>query len=121
MKPFEGKVVMIDFWATWCSPCRSAIKSFEEAKKGLKEKGVVFVYLTDESSPINAWQNMISNIPGEHYRLTPSQFDELKKKFNYRGVPSYLIINKKGEQVYSKTGFEGSSVITNILENELNK
>ena len=121
MKPFEGKVVMIDFWATWCSPCRSAIKSFEEAKKGLKEKGVVFVYLTDESSPINAWQNMISNIPGEHYRLTPSQFDELKKKFNYRGVPSYLIINKKGEQVYSKTGFEGSSVITNILKNELNK
>jgi thiol-disulfide isomerase/thioredoxin len=119
LKPFTGKVILVDFWATWCGPCRTAMKRFEPVKERLKEKGVVFVYLTDESSPLPAWQNMIPDIPGEHFRLKSSQFSYLKKKFGVNGVPSYLILNKEGEQIYFKVGFEGSEKLEKILSDAL--
>ena len=121
MKPFEGNVIFVDFWATWCGPCRSAMKQFEPAKKELQEKGVIFVYLTDESSPLATWQNMIPEIHGEHFRMKDEQYNTLKKKFGVDGVPAYLILNKKGEQIYFRVGFEGVDAMRRILNGALSE
>ncbi len=59
---------------------------------------------------------MITGIPGEHFRLTKEQLNSLKQKFGVNGVPSYLILNKKGEQTYFHVGFEGTQVLTREIE-----
>jgi len=118
-KPFAGKVVCVDFWATWCAPCRWAMKQFEPNKERLKGKDVVFIYLTDESSPLVVWQNMIPDIQGKHYRLKSEQFQYLKKKFGANGIPAYLILNKKGEQIYFKVGFDGADKLEELIMNAL--
>ncbi|MDR1336920.1 MAG: TlpA family protein disulfide reductase [Tannerella sp.] len=110
VRKFPGKVILVDFWNTWCGPCRSAMKEFEPAKNRLKEKGAVFIYLADESSPVNAWNNMIAGISGEHFRLNDSQKRALHDRFGIRGIPFYLILNRQGEQVYFKTGFYGNEM-----------
>jgi thiol-disulfide isomerase/thioredoxin len=116
IKKFEGKVILVDFWNTWCGPCLSAMKRFEPSKSTFKEKGVVFIYLADESSPINTWNNAVTSIGGEHFRLNNSQMSEIKKKFGIRGIPSYLILNKQGEQIYFQTGFDGEAIKKKLEE-----
>ena len=98
-----------------------AMKAAEPVKTALTGKDIVYLYITDESSPLGAWKNMIPDIHGEHYRVTDAQWGYLSKHFNIRGVPSYLIVDKEGKQVHFQTGFMGAEKMQEMLLNEVEK
>lgn len=116
MEPHKGKVILVDFWNTWCGPCRQQIKEFAPEKETYKGKDVVFLYLADDSSPEDQWKNMIPGIGGEHYRLTKEQMDHLRQKFGFSGIPYYIIFSKEGEVAYS-----GYLLEKEVLDKELSK
>ncbi|MBR1387914.1 MAG: redoxin family protein [Alloprevotella sp.] len=121
---YPDQVVLIDLWATWCPPCRAAMKEIDLIKKDLMERGVVFVYLTGETSPLKNWQEMIPTIDGEHYRLPKAQWQNLCESMNIPGIPAYIIFNKDGSVAYSNLtegGYPGNDVIQNNLEVALSK
>ena len=84
-------------------------------KKELKGKDIVYLYITGETSPLKTWENMIPDIHGEHFRLTDAQWSFLGDKFDIRGVPTYLIIDREGNVKHQKTGFPGVAQIKEEL------
>ncbi|MCR5130418.1 MAG: TlpA family protein disulfide reductase [Prevotella sp.] len=98
-----GKAVFFDLWATWCTPCKIGISAMEPLKEKLKDSDIVFVYLTNETSPEADWKKQVGNIPGLHYRVT----DEIWKQIpNITAIPQYYLYDCEGRRQWEQTGYD---------------
>ncbi len=102
IKAHEGKVIYIDFWASWCMPCRSEMQHSIDLHERMKGQDIVFIYLSiDSNDKESAWKSSmeklkISNI-GEHWRRDSEEVKELMKFLYIYSIPHYLIVGKDGQ------------------------
>ena len=112
--PYKGKPLLVDFWATWCGPCKAAMKTILPVKEKLMGQ-VNFIYITGPSSPKATWSNMIPDIHGDHYYVTKEQWNTLLDQFESQGIPTYVIVDKDGNVVTKHIGYPGNEVIEEEL------
>jgi thiol-disulfide isomerase/thioredoxin len=110
MKKYKGNVVFVDFWATWCGPCRSGMQTMKPLKEELKNEKIKFVYLTNPTSPKTTWETMIPDIDGEHYYLTQDEWNTIAARFKVSGIPHYVLVDKTGKVANEKVYFASSNV-----------
>ncbi|MBC3757902.1 TlpA family protein disulfide reductase [Hyunsoonleella sp. SJ7] len=121
LEKFKGKVVYVDFWATWCAPCKSGIKRIAPLKAEMADEDVVFLYITNQTSPEGTWKNAIANIKGEHYRVSEDEWNYLAEKFNISGIPHYTLVNKEGNIVKPKMPHMDNTSLKRIFKAEMAK
>ena len=109
MKKYEGNLVFVDFWATWCGPCRSGMERIKPLKEELKDRNIRFVYITNPSSPKKTWEILMPDIDGEHYYLTQDEWNKMAARFKVSGIPHYVLIGKDGSVLKDKVYFASSN------------
>ena len=78
----------------------------EPVKQELKNKNIVYVYITSPASSLDEWKEIAKTISGEHYYLSHDQFKELGRHYKSgTSVPVYVIYNPNGELIYKSLGF----------------
>lgn len=103
LKSFKGKVVFLNFWATWCGPCKEEMPSMEALYKQFKEKDFVFLTI---SVDYEGGKKVREFIEKHHYTI-PVLLDpkcETLDLYEVKGIPTTIIIGKKGIMIGKAIG-----------------
>lgn len=100
LSSFKGKVVYIDFWASWCGPCRQMMpfsKQMHEQLSEKEKKQIVFLYISIDADQA-AWKKAITDmgIEGEKVISPGNWQSKACSFFQINSIPRYMIMNKKG-------------------------
>jgi thiol-disulfide isomerase/thioredoxin len=100
---FKGKVLVVDFWATWCGPCVAEIPGYIELQKKYGPAGLVIVGVSlDRQGP--APVKKFAQAQGMNYTLVMGN-DEIVEAFGgFEAIPTTFLINRGGRIVNQKTG-----------------
>lgn len=111
-KDIKGKVVVIDFWATWCGPCKAAAPTLNAIHDEFKEKGLVVIGANlaergADGKRIQTKDNAVAYVKEHGYGYTFTYGnDDLGKQWKVPGYPTFFIIDRKGVVREVMVGFD---------------
>ncbi len=108
LESLKGKIIVLDFWATWCSPCVAAFPENNKLSKEYKSAGVEFIGVTDDSE--KRLENFLVNTKID-FLIGLDSDKEAFKSYAISSRPTMVVINRVGEIVY-----QGYAVTKNILD-----
>jgi thiol-disulfide isomerase/thioredoxin len=113
IKSFKGKYVLIDFWASWCGPCRKAIPEIKTLYSQYKEKGFeVFSVSVDTDNA--AWRKAMAEEAMPWTQVLSPNKNKTLADFMIIGIPTLYLVDREGKIVEKYTGF--SSKLKSQLE-----
>ena len=102
-KDLQGKIVVIDFWGTWCKPCIAEIPDFNQFYRDYKSKGVQFLALAADSGTPAEVRDAAGRLKIEYPVGTPT-WDELDLFGSIEAFPTTVIFDGKGKLVKDIVG-----------------
>lgn len=100
LQDYDGQVLYISFWATWCKPCLNNFDKYRETRDKLEAMGVTLLNVSIDKN-IEAWERALGtneNLNGVNVHA--DDIDSIQKVYNLYSIPAYEIINKSGHFVY---------------------
>ena len=104
LSDYRGKVVMLNFWATWCPPCRREIPSMESIYQDLGKSGFVVLAVNEyeDSEHVFAYMGQLSVLP--NFPVLMDTESTVAQDYKVKGLPTTVLIDKQGRIVYRAVG-----------------
>jgi len=95
LSDLKGKVVVVNFWATWCPPCRKEMPDLEAIYQKYKDQGLVILGISDEEDDV------VKKFMGEHSYTYPILLDHgsAHKTYQIEGIPKNFVYDREGKMV----------------------
>ncbi len=99
---FRGRVVIVNFWATWCPPCRKEMPSMQRAWQELRENGVVMLAVHVGGTPDQVWE--FASEFGLDFPIVIDTTSKVSRSWPMRGLPTTFVIDPGGRIAYFALG-----------------
>jgi thiol-disulfide isomerase/thioredoxin len=120
LKDLRGKLVYIDFWATWCGPCRLEAPHYVKLQKEYKGKDVTFVSISIDEDK-NSWLKSVQEEKSECISLIANSGwnSDVSKAYQIQGIPTFVLIDKDGKIITCSAPRPSSPDIRKTLDEHL--
>ena len=95
LSDYKGKVVLLEFWATWCPPCRASVPGLEKLHKAYKDKGLVLLAVAMDMGGDDEVRSYIKE-SGITYTVLKGT-EDVATKYQVRSIPMMLVLGKDGK------------------------
>ena len=124
LSDYRGKVILLDFWATWCEPCKKQMRYLDLFYNHFKSSGVNVLTINTDSPKSMSKVKPYIRTKGFDFNVAVDPNSQVYKKLKIQQMPTTIIIDKKGNVVYRHKGYvPGDEVgilkaITELLESQ---
>lgn len=119
---FKGKIVVVNFWATWCVPCKTEMPEFVKTYAGYRDRGVEFVGAANEPRSAKAKvREFIQGMQIEFPVWLEASEDHLKALGVGPGIPSTVIVDAQGRIAARITGATDGAQLRDLLDRLLSE
>lgn len=108
LNQYKNKVVYLDFWASWCGPCRKSFPWINEIQEKYKDKGLVVIGVNLDTDMAQA-KEFLKSVPA-NFRLFSDPDGKLAEKYKLIGMPSSFVLDGKGKVRHRHVGFKKSNI-----------
>ena len=105
LEDYSGKLVIVNFWATWCKPCKIEMPSLDSLSQNKNFENLVIFPVNMENPNYEKTKKFYSNLNIKKLEIFFDPDLNFVKELKIRGIPTTIIINKKGEEFARITGF----------------
>jgi thiol-disulfide isomerase/thioredoxin len=120
LEAFKGKVVILDFWATWCGPCRMEIPGFVKLQEKYRDKGLEIIGVSiDPISPQGGGAAAVAPFMKNNninYTIWMVNNQDVVREYDLSGIPMTYVIDRNGKVVKSHRGAKP----VEVFENDIN-
>ena len=108
LEGYRGKVLYVDFWASWCGPCRKSLPQLNQLRSELGEQGFEIIAVNVDEFVEDALA-FLERYPVD-YPLAYDGDGSIAKLYKVRGMPTSYLVNRRGELVYIHEGFRDGDI-----------
>ena len=111
-KSLLGRVYLIDFWATWCAPCRMEMPFLHKAYEHFKDSGFTIVSISEDDSvkTVSMYRGRKWHMPWENVLLNNQAGRSIANKFGVSGIPFPVLVNKQGKIIALGNELKGENL-----------